>query len=109
MSNDGAKRALASAVAGRELDTKDPPIMEQWCNEIDQAASYIQTQMCRLRNNTDSLFGAQPVNETTATDQEKMAEVRPHYDRMAESIRHLHNATGELNDELERLEGHRLV
>lgn len=104
-----ASREIAPAVSGREADAKDPPIMEQWVAEIKQATNYIQTQMCRLRQHSDAIFGSQPVNEKEQEDLSKVAEVRPHYDLMAVAIRDLHNMSGELNEQIERLEGHRLV
>lgn len=103
-----AVREIAPSVSGREMSDSDPPIMEQWANEIAQATNYIQTQMLRLRMHSDAIFGSQPVNETT-TDEKSVAEVRPHCDRMAEAINSLHAISSELTAQIDRLEAHRLV
>jgi len=103
-----ADRLLAPAITGRERDEKDPPIMEQWENEIKQATGFLDSQMTRIRNYTDSIFGAEPVNEKS-DDTDKMAEVRPHTDRIGAAIMALHTATSAVSYQLDRLEGHRLV
>lgn len=104
----GPSRELAPAITGRERADNDPPVMEQLTSEIRQATSFIDTQTCRVRAHTDRMFGSQPQSEEEdATD--KIAEVRPQIEILGEAIRHLHNATGELSQQMDRLEGHRLV
>jgi len=103
-----AAREMAPAITGRERADNDPPVMEQLINEIRQATNYIDTQMCRLRNHTDRMFGSQPQNEKSGED-DKVAEVRPQLEVLGEAIRHLHTSTGQLSEQLDRLEGHRLV
>jgi len=106
-----ASRELAPALTGRELGPKDPSIMEQWSNEIQQATQFVDSQMCRLRNQTDGMFGPEPREEEAIKSDrlEKIAEVRPQYDIMGSAINRLHNATQALSMQLDRLEGHRLV
>ena len=105
-----AGRDKAPALSGRDTADQDPPVMEQWINEIKQATNYIDTQRCRIRSHSDSLFGSEPRNEAElSSDKKDMAEIRPQYDLMAQAINTLHAATQELSQQMDRLEGHRLV
>lgn len=103
-------REKPPVLSGRETSDQDPSVMEQWINEIKQATNYVDTQRCRIRSHSDSLFGSEPRNEVEiGSDKKDQAEVRPHYDKMAQAINTLHAATQELAQQLDRLEGHRLV
>jgi hypothetical protein len=82
--------------------------MEQLTNEIRQATNFVDTQMCRVRNHSDRLFGSEPQNEKVDGD-DKIAEVPPALQVLGEAIRHLHTATSQLSLQIDRLEGHRLV
>jgi len=104
-----AARSMAPALTGGERADSDPPVMDQWVNEINQATSYVDSQMCRIRNYTDKLFGPQPQKERDVEEKGPVAEVRPHFDIIGTAIRDLHNANGQLGAQIERLEGHRLV
>ncbi len=104
-----ASRELAPAVTGRERSDNDPPVMEQLTSEIQQATNFIDTQMCRVRNHTDRIFGSEPQQEKGEDDCEKIAEVRPSMELLGAAIRHLHNSSGELCKQIDRLEAHRLV
>jgi len=106
--NATASRELAPALTGRETADSDPSIVQQWSNEIEQATNYVETQMCRLRNWTDLLVGSQPT-DSPGIDKGAVAEVRPLTDVMASSINSLHHATQLLEEQMSRLEGHRLV
>ena len=101
-------REMAPAITGRERSDNDPPIMEQLTNEIGQATSFIDQQTCRVRNHTDRIFGPEPQQEK-GEDKAPVAEVRPSMDLLGLAIRKLHNATGELSQQIDRLESHRLV
>jgi len=104
-----SERQLAPALTGREQSDQDPPVMEQWVNEIRQATERVDSQMCRLRNYTDSIFGSQPIDEPGNAKEPGVAEVVPHYDIVGRTIRDLHKANDRLTEQLDRLEGHRLV
>lgn len=103
-----ASRSLAPAITGHERSDNDPPMMEQLTSEVRQATSFIDTQTSRVRSHTDKMFGSQPRSEEKDTS-DKMEEVRPQMEILGEAIRYLHNATSELSQQLDRLEGHRLV
>jgi len=101
-------REPAPAVTGREHAPQDPPIMEQWINEIDQATSYVRVQTSKIRQHADSMFGPEPVCEERI-DKGPIEEVRPYFDKISNAIMGLHKATGDLNAQIDRLEAHRLV
>jgi len=104
-----AERQLAPAVTGRERTDKDPPIMEQWKSEIDQVTGFLGNQTDRIRAYTDRMFGPQPRNEEESDKKDMIAEVQPSFDQMGGAIMSLHRAKDELLEQIERLEGHRLV
>jgi len=106
---EGTERQLAPAVTGRDMSDQDPPIMEQWVNEINSVTQFVDNQTARLCGYTDRLFGSVPRDEEDRAEKGPIAEVQPGFDLVGRSIRELHNAKDRLLSEVERLEGHRLV
>jgi uncharacterized protein YoxC len=103
-----ASRELAPAISNRETTEKDPTILEQFASEISQATEYLRHQTDRIRMHTDRMVGAEPQPE----DERKtdgLDHVRPTIEGLAQAIRDLHNSTGQLSAQLDRLEGHRLT
>lgn len=104
-----AERQLAPAVTGRDMSDQDPPIMEQWVNEIKSVTAFVDGQTDRIRGYTDRLFGSVPRDEKDREEKGPIAEVQPGFDLVGRAIRELHDAKDNLLLEVERLEGHRLV
>jgi hypothetical protein len=105
-----ASRELSPALTGRDSDPNDPPVMQQFGNELDQARCFIEDQTRRIRQHTDNLFGMQPTTEHAPQRGDGGVEaVRPMSEVVGTAIRMLHVATQELSHEMDRLEGHRLT
>ncbi len=104
-----ASRQLAPAITGADRSDTDAPVMEQWVAEISDVTGSIRNQADRLRGHTDRLFGSVPRDEEDREEKGPVAEVQPGYDLIGRAIMQLHRAKDKLLEEVERLEGHRLV
>ncbi len=104
---EAASRDLAPALGGQPQTENDPPILHQFTAEINQATEFLRVQTSRVRNHTDCMVGAEP--ETENKGDGCVDAVQPTIESLAQAIRDLHQGTGQLSRQMDRLEAHRLT